>query len=652
MEFTNSIRNIFLFGITLVFGSLILSSTARSESLLEQRLHEIRTIEKSINGTHDVIFKINGHSYETEQFINTKNCNLKIGINQPVLGNIFKDGYDLKKSKPIRKLIPFKGTYGIIFGAKSWMKGRTGLYFNDKNERTRVFNIFKNLRHLCRKRAIKDYFNRTAEALIPRKVEYQGYIAEGSTESDGRIITGQGQVASLEGRNSFIERYKTLINAKDLIYIQKLIFRGDIAGRFFADLLIKKHQSGVDVKIIVDALASGLMNFVQAKEDRQNTFIMLNNFMAAGIKVFGFSCDNSLASEFYGIDFGKILRRNHEKYWITDSKAIMGGVNIGQEYFSLTGKSQRSWRDHDVALTGPVVENIKQTFKRNWLTSTLRYKSWKADKKCLNPFNSLNEKKKYEKFLNEKTQKYLPYKKSEDREFAKIIRKNIQEYIKGNNPYGDNFHKDEVVYRPLERIRFISARPEEGENYTHQAIIDLINRAEKSIDLGMALLVPTEDSRAALKRAFKRGVKVRIYSKGKEIVGGGPPLMQILAGSYYHELIMAAEGTTGGIEIYEWTGKKSDGEIHFGSAHSKYMVVDGTAVLIGSHNLNHSSMKNTESVVVLEGIEIGEDFSSQFEFDLEFCRKIDKEEARLNHKPEKLRDRILLKLLKIIELFV
>lgn len=142
MEFTNSIRNIFLFGITLVFGSLILSSTARSESLLEQRLHEIRTIEKSINGTHDVIFKINGHSYETEQFINTKNCNLKIGINQPVLGNIFKDGYDLKKSRPIRKLIPFKGTYGIIFGAKSWMKGRTGfiLMIKMKEQESLIFS--------------------------------------------------------------------------------------------------------------------------------------------------------------------------------------------------------------------------------------------------------------------------------------------------------------------------------------------------------------------------------------------------------------------------------------------------------------------------------------------------------------------------------
>lgn len=635
----------------LFFGSMVLSSTARSESTLNKILRKIDSLEKKISKNHNVSFVIPGYSFDAFQKTEVKNCFLKIHTNHLQLGNIFKDQYDLKKVRPIRKKLLYFKTHGIHFGVKSWMKERSGLYFNNKIGRQKVFNTLKKIHYLCRNRRVKNHFNKNIKSKSRLTTEYDSYMVKPRTETENEIISNQGMIASLEGRNSFIQRYKSALNAKDLIYIQKLVFRGDIAGRFFSEILIKKYQEGVDVKIIVDALASGLMNYVQAPEDKPNTYIMLNNLMAGGIKVFGYSCNKSLRSEVYGVDLGKIIRRNHEKYWITDSSAIIGGINLGQEYFSLTGKSIRSWRDHDMAVTGPVVDNIKNMFKRNWLTNAIRYKSWKSDKKCLNPHHPKKEKAKYLRFLKEKTQKYKSYKKEEDLEFEKTIRENIQNYISNKNPFGENFLFNKILFRPIEKIRFISARPEEGENTTHQAYIDLINRAERTIDVGMALQVSPVDFRDAIKRALERGVRVRMYARGKKTVGG-PPIMQVLNGSYYHELMLASDKFSGSIEFFEWTGKKNGGEIQFGSVHTKYMVVDDRAVIIGSHNLNQSSKKNTESVLAFEGDEIGRDLASQFNFDLEFCRKVELIEAKLNHRPIKIKDRILLRLLKLIEDFV
>lgn len=72
---------------------------------------------------------------------------------------------------------------------------------------------------------------------------------------------------------------------------------------------------------------------------------------------------------------GDMSHRWHEKYLVVDGKdAIMGGMNIADEYLKggslepvvIAGKSQPAWRDTDVYLTGPVVSDVYESFRRNW----------------------------------------------------------------------------------------------------------------------------------------------------------------------------------------------------------------------------------------------------------------------------------------------
>ncbi|HXW53137.1 MAG TPA: phosphatidylserine/phosphatidylglycerophosphate/cardiolipin synthase family protein [Myxococcota bacterium] len=73
---------------------------------------------------------------------------------------------------------------------------------------------------------------------------------------------------------------------------------------------------------------------------------------------------------------GEMSYRWHEKYLVVDHKAaIVGGMNIGDEYFKggtkarvMVGKKEQpAWRDTDVLLEGDIAVDTYHSFWRNWL---------------------------------------------------------------------------------------------------------------------------------------------------------------------------------------------------------------------------------------------------------------------------------------------
>jgi len=64
----------------------------------------------------------------------------------------------------------------------------------------------------------------------------------------------------------------------------------------------------------------------------------------------------------------------HEKHFIVDGKhAILGGINISDSYLfgghlfkDKQGKISQGWRDTDVLIEGPAVEDASRAFSRNW----------------------------------------------------------------------------------------------------------------------------------------------------------------------------------------------------------------------------------------------------------------------------------------------
>ncbi|WP_249869383.1 cardiolipin synthase [Oceanobacillus saliphilus] len=148
------------------------------------------------------------------------------------------------------------------------------------------------------------------------------------------------------------EKFNTLIldmqRATDHIHMQYYIMRSDELGQRLAEVLIKKANEGVDVRVLYDAMGSRSL---------KKRFI--NRLKNAGVMVEAF-----FPSKFI-VNF-KINYRNHRKLTIIDGKiGYIGGFNVGDEYL---GKKKKFgyWRDTHLRITGDAVQSMQTRFILDW----------------------------------------------------------------------------------------------------------------------------------------------------------------------------------------------------------------------------------------------------------------------------------------------
>lgn len=149
------------------------------------------------------------------------------------------------------------------------------------------------------------------------------------------------------------DKFRALINdleqAEDHIHLLYYIIRQDSLGTAIADVLIKKAQSGVDVRVLYDDMGS-----------RSLSKRFIKRLEAAGVQV-----DAFFPPLIPKINF-KLNFRNHRKLAIIDGEiGYIGGFNIGDEYL---GTDQRFgyWRDTHLRIQGSAVKNLQTRFILDW----------------------------------------------------------------------------------------------------------------------------------------------------------------------------------------------------------------------------------------------------------------------------------------------
>lgn len=152
-----------------------------------------------------------------------------------------------------------------------------------------------------------------------------------------------------DGTDKFTELMKDLEQAKDHIHLLYYIIRHDQLGTAIANILIKKAQEGVVVRLLYDDMGSRSLSrgFIRRLEQ-------------AGIQVGAF-----FPPKIPKINF-KVNFRNHRKLAIIDSKiGYIGGFNIGDEYL---GKSTKFgyWRDTHLRVYGDAVKTMQTRFILDW----------------------------------------------------------------------------------------------------------------------------------------------------------------------------------------------------------------------------------------------------------------------------------------------
>ncbi|MBR3118220.1 cardiolipin synthase [Oceanobacillus profundus] len=151
-----------------------------------------------------------------------------------------------------------------------------------------------------------------------------------------------------DGEEKFEALIQDLQKAKDHIHMQYYIMRSDELGQRLAEVLIKKANEGVDVRVLYDDMGSRSLKRSYVKR-LKNAGVMVEAFFPSKLI----------------INF-KINYRNHRKLTIIDGKiGYIGGFNVGDEYL---GKSRKFgyWRDTHLRVMGEAVQSLQTRFILDW----------------------------------------------------------------------------------------------------------------------------------------------------------------------------------------------------------------------------------------------------------------------------------------------
>lgn len=162
------------------------------------------------------------------------------------------------------------------------------------------------------------------------------------------------------GRQAFLARAALIEAAERSIDAQYYIWNGDVSGRYLACRLYAAADRGVRVRLVLDDMnVGGRDAVIAALDEHPNIEIRIFN---PSPKRAGFAKWLALATEFQ-----RLNRRMHNKTFVVDAAfGIIGGRNIGDEYFDL--HLEANFRDRDVLAAGPIVHHVSQNFDAYWNT--------------------------------------------------------------------------------------------------------------------------------------------------------------------------------------------------------------------------------------------------------------------------------------------
>src|SRR4029077_299263 len=152
-----------------------------------------------------------------------------------------------------------------------------------------------------------------------------------------------------------------MINAAErTLDLQYFIFRQDETGQLLTDALLRAADRGVRVRVLVD-------DGDTLEGDEQ--IAMLESHPQIEIRIFNPFVYRGHTELFRAVEFAftasRLDYRMHNKLLVVDNAiALVGGRNIGDQYFQVDPESQLG--DDDVFTTGPIVKELSGTFDEFW----------------------------------------------------------------------------------------------------------------------------------------------------------------------------------------------------------------------------------------------------------------------------------------------
>ena len=162
------------------------------------------------------------------------------------------------------------------------------------------------------------------------------------------------------GADGFLTRMQMINAAERTLDLQYFILRGDDTGRLLTDAALRAADRGVRVRLLIDdgETIDGDEQVTPLSAHHSVEIRVFNPFRYRGHH------KTIRATEFI-FNHSRLDYRMHNKILVVDnSVALIGGRNIGDQYFQISAEEQ--YADNDVFAVGPIVREISASFDEYW----------------------------------------------------------------------------------------------------------------------------------------------------------------------------------------------------------------------------------------------------------------------------------------------
>ena len=397
------------------------------------------------------------------------------------------------------------------------------------------------------------------------------------------------------GVDALLARMALAEAAERSLDVQYYIWHDDLTGRLFANALLRAADRGVRVRVILDD--------VGARADDEN-LLSLDAHPDIEIRLFNPVASRSFRGLGMLTDYSRVNRRMHNKSFIADNqRAILGGRNIGDEYFE--AQSEVAFGDLDVLTVGPGVSEVSDAFDRYW------------NAPASIPISALLGRSGETASLDALRAELAAFVEAQrDSPYVTRARSQLAEKMTAGTD-GFFWGKAHLLYDDPAKI---SRAPEDTEGHLLPQFADLGSQVQNELLIVSPYFVPGEQGVAWLRGLGKRGVRVTVLTNSLAATDVGA----VHAGyQHYREALLEA-----GVRLYEVKpdaieyerAKRGKGGISGSRAslHAKTFVFDRRAVFIGSLNLDPRSIQlNTEIGLVCESAPLAEELAGRLEQNLD-----------------------------------
>jgi putative cardiolipin synthase len=397
------------------------------------------------------------------------------------------------------------------------------------------------------------------------------------------------------GLDALVARALLANGAERSIDAQYFLLHNDLIGRLFVDQLLKAADRGIRVRLLVDDMEL---------EGRDLGAAVLDSHPNMEVRIFNpFSRKTGRTSQFL-TRFGSVTRRMHNKSFTVDNQAaILGGRNIGSEYFE--ADPELAFRDLDVLIIGPVVKEVSASFDQYW-NSELAYPASVLIREPPTPQEIEEMRQRLNEFVAQQA----------DSAYLQALRdSNLADNIR-NGQVRYHWGEAEVIYDQPEKIIHDFSK---SEFHLLPKLKPYLDGIKEELIIFSPYFVPGKSGTAFLRQLSERGVRVRILTNS--LASTNESLVHSGYAKYRKALLRA------GVELYELNkkiGKKDRNgkEDRHGPSktvlHAKSFVFDRRLVFIGSLNLDPRSVyHNTEIGVVFASTIIANEMGDWFDQHIE-----------------------------------